>query len=107
MGRVYNQDCPSCYGHGYRVNRLDPSDCMPCRTPCRTCKGTGRVPRCRCGGEWCYSTYCGAYLCDRCRQHVAYPGGQSFVRCFCGWSLSGRDGRRELEDMGEQIEADY
>jgi hypothetical protein len=26
------------------------------------------------------------------------------ARCFCGWSLSGGDGRAELEEMGEVIE---
>lgn len=42
--------------------------------------------------------YCGAKVCHECGHH------QGFARCFCGWSLSGADGRRELIEMGETIE---
>ena len=48
-----------------------------------------------------FSRYCGAYVCHGCGDH------KGMARCFCGWSLSGGDGRRELELDGEQIEADY
>jgi hypothetical protein len=27
-------------------------------------------------------------------------------RCYCGWSVSGGNGREELEEMGEVIEPD-
>lgn len=43
-------------------------------------------------------SYCCARLCILCGEH------QGLARCFCGWSRSGGDGRRELEDMGEVIE---
>lgn len=42
--------------------------------------------------------YCGAYICNNCGNH------KGLARCFCGWSLSGRDGRNELIEMGEVIE---
>jgi hypothetical protein len=45
-----------------------------------------------------YSKYCGVYVCDNCNNH------KDLARCYCGWSLSGKDGRIELEEMGEQIE---
>lgn len=54
---------------------------------------------CGCSMEW--SRHCGAWVCtDRCGKHLG------MARCFCGWSLSGRDGRVELEELGEQIEPD-
>jgi hypothetical protein len=50
------------------------------------------------GYEW--SRYCGARVCIDCEDH------QWLERCFCGWSRSGGDGRRELLEMGEVIEED-
>lgn len=57
--------------------------------------------KCSCGGDFVFSRYCGAYVCERCDNH------KGLARCYCGWSQSGMDGRRELEEMGEQIEGDY
>ena len=47
------------------------------------------------------SRSCGAYVCVKCGEH------KGLVRCFCGWSLSGRSGYQELLEMGECIEDDY
>lgn len=55
---------------------------------------------CRRGRAW-FSRYCGADVCDECGGHVG------MARCYCGWSASGRDGRRELIEYGEQIDDDY
>ena len=52
---------------------------------------------CRCGDELHFSEHCGAFVCDRCDAHLG------LVRCFCGWSASGMNGRQELEDYGEII----
>jgi hypothetical protein len=51
-----------------------------------------------CGGSVSLSKYCGANVCDACGQH------QGMARCYCGWSLSGVNGREELEEMGEVID---
>lgn len=53
---------------------------------------------CECGGEFEWSTYCGANVCTKCGNH------KGLARCFCGWSESGGDGRQELIALGEQIE---
>lgn len=64
----------------------------------------GRRPRkdgsCeRCGSaDVEFSNHCGAKVCNSCDAH------QGLARCFCGWSASGRDGRREPIEMGETIE---
>lgn len=50
-----------------------------------------------CKGTAFFEGYCGAYVCASCGKHVG------LARCYCGWSASGRDGRRELEEMGEVI----
>lgn len=47
--------------------------------------------------EYLFSRYCGARVCG-CGDH------KGLARCFCGWSASGGDGRRELIEMGETIE---
>jgi len=54
---------------------------------------------CACGGEYEWQGDCGK-VCYECENH------KGLARCFCGWSLSGGDGRRELEEMGEVIEPD-
>jgi hypothetical protein len=53
----------------------------------------------RCGGDFWFNRYCGAYVCAECGNH------KGLARCYCGWSLTspGR-GRQELEEMGEVIE---
>ena len=57
---------------------------------------------CKCGGILVFSRYCGADVCLICDNH------KGLARCFCGWSLSGANGREELEAMGETIEeGDY
>lgn len=56
---------------------------------CPKCRGTMTL------------TQCGCFVCDDCDHH------DGLARCFCGWSLSGGDGRAELEEMGETIDDDY
>jgi hypothetical protein len=56
--------------------------------------------RCMCGAEYEFSRYCGARVCPECDNH------KGLERCFCGWSRSGGDGRKELIEMGETIEED-
>ena len=34
---------------------------------------------CECGGQYFWSKYCGAYVCQQCGNH------KGLVRCFCGW----------------------
>ena len=43
---------------------------------------------------------CGVGVCYECRDH------KGLVRCYCGWSASGGDGRRELIEAGENVEED-
>ena len=57
--------------------------------------------KCECGGEYLFDRGCGCEVCESCDNH------KGMCRCYCGWSLSGGDGYAELEEMGEQIEADY
>ena len=56
-----------------------------------------RQKPCGCGGVAFFSRHCGVYVCDDCNAHIG------LARCYCGWSASGSDGRRELEEMGETI----
>jgi hypothetical protein len=61
--------------------------------------GINRTKPCdagNCRGVASFSNYCGAYVCD-CGKHVG------LTRCQCGWSESGRNGRVELEELGEVI----
>lgn len=44
-----------------------------------------------------FNGYCGVYVCCACDHH------KGLARCYCGWSKSGGDGRRELIEMGEVI----
>jgi len=63
--------------------------------------GEGRVyEHMEASHEYEFSRYCGARVCEICDDH------EGLERCFCGWSRSGGDGRRELEEMGETIEED-
>ena len=50
--------------------------------------------------EYVFSTSCGANVCQDCGDH------NGLERCYCGWSLSGGDGRQELIEMGETIDPD-
>ena len=54
----------------------------------------------QCGDSMTRSRSCGVFVCDNddCGHHLG------LARCFCGWSLSGNDGRAELEAMGETID---
>ena len=54
-----------------------------------------------CSGIAYQNRQCGAYICGQCGKHVG------LVRCFCGWAADGGNGRRQLEEMGEQIDDDY
>lgn len=66
-------------------------------TPVERNATTGeRFKRCTCGGIALWQDYCAAYVCD-CGAHV------DLARCYCGWSQSGGDGRRELIEMGERL----
>ena len=53
-----------------------------------------------CDHDYYFSPYCGAKVCSKCDHH------EGLARCYCGWSASGGDGRRELIEMGETIEPD-
>lgn len=44
---------------------------------------------------------CGADVCMDCDYH------KNLVRCYCGWSISGRNGAQELVEMGENIDSDW
>jgi hypothetical protein len=57
----------------------------PCNAP--GCRGTAH-----------FANGCGAWVCEVCDAHVG------LCKCFCGWSASGGDGRRELIEDGETIE---
>lgn len=67
----------------FRYTNPAVAECEVCKTPTST-----------------MDRYCGAYTCSECGNH------HGLARCFCGWSLSGRDGRAELEEEGEVIEPD-
>lgn len=54
--------------------------------------------KCPCGGEYQLNNYCGAHVCCECYNH------KGLTRCYCGWSESGENGRRELEELGETID---
>lgn len=62
---------------------------------------SGREEKCCGGGTAEFDRYCGAYVCTACGNHIG------LVRCYCGWSASGGDGRAELVEMGETIEENY
>jgi len=52
-----------------------------------------------CGNDVYYhSSYCGVKVCDDCGYH------EGLARCYCGWSISGEDGREELMEMGECLD---
>jgi hypothetical protein len=51
--------------------------------------------------EYQFDRLCGAVVCNYCGDH------KGLVRCFCSWSKSGRNGRAELIEWGEQIDDDY
>lgn len=50
-----------------------------------------------------FTAYCGAFVCSN--NACCYHDG--LARCYCGWSMSGRNGRVELIEMGENIDEDY
>lgn len=54
----------------------------------------------KCSGEYEFQRYCGAKVCDLCDDH------KGLARCFCGWSKSGNNGLRELEEMGEAVDSE-
>lgn len=51
--------------------------------------------KCRCGGTYWWSNYCGAWVCDNedCGDH------RGLARCFCGWPA----GEKLEDDVGEYI----
>jgi len=56
------------------------------------------MKKCSCGGLFVFSKHCGADVCLICDNH------KNLARCYCGWSVSGGDGRAELIEMGETID---
>lgn len=48
-----------------------------------------------------FNQYCGIEVCEECGYH------KGLARCFCGWSISGRDGYTELLEYGEIVDPDY
>lgn len=54
-----------------------------------------------CNHEYYFRMYCGTLVCIKCSDH------KGLARCYCGWSLSGRNGRTELIEMGENLDEDY
>lgn len=52
---------------------------------------------CKCGAAMMWRDYCACYVCCSCEDH------HKMARCFCGWAISGGDGRAELVEMGEVI----
>jgi hypothetical protein len=58
-----------------------------------------KVEKCPCGGEFEFSSYCGAYVCNACENH------KGLARCYCTWTASGNgNGYQELQEAGEVIE---
>jgi len=53
-----------------------------------------------CNSEMNFDLNCACLVCPECQNHFER------ARCWCGWSKSGRDGRKELRWMGETIEPD-
>jgi len=51
-----------------------------------------------CDHQYNPSRSCGVNVCYDCLDH------EGLALCFCGWARSGGDGRRQLEEMGENIE---
>ena len=41
---------------------------------------------------------CGVWICIHCGYH------KDIIACYCGWSITGLDGRQYLQDKGEDIE---
>lgn len=39
--------------------------------------------------------------CVECGHH------ENLVRCYCGWSIDGEDGRSELDELGEVVDDVY
>lgn len=57
------------------------------------------VEACPCGGQFIFSSLCGANVCNKCENH------RGLERCYCGWSLTNPgNGRQELIEMGESID---
>lgn len=56
--------------------------------------------KCKCGGEYSPSRYCGVQVCSECDDH------KGLARCYCGWAADGGNGRVQLQEMGEQIDED-
>jgi hypothetical protein len=56
------------------------------------------MPSANCKHHYSLNRYCGASVCNDCDDH------KGLTRCYCGWSRSGRDGRRELIEMGENLD---
>ena len=57
----------------------------------------------QCKQETKFNRYCAAYIChsDGCdSNHVG------LARCYCGWAADGGNGRTQLEEYGEVIEAE-
>jgi DNA-directed RNA polymerase subunit M/transcription elongation factor TFIIS len=92
--------CTACGGKGgsYRMVQIAGGGDGEAFRKCRECLGRGELEVCKCGGVYYFDHYCGAWVCSKCRDH------KGLARCYCGWARNGGDGRRQLEELGEQIE---
>lgn len=77
LGRYMNYRCRNC---GAETRQQVPGECD------------------KCDGSTYFVHGCAAEVCDDCDHH------KGLARCWCGWSASGGDGRRELVEMGETID---
>lgn len=66
----------------------------------RPAQHTNEKEKCSCGGDYVWSRHCGANVCEHCDDH------QRLARCYCGWAKDGGNGRHQLEEMGETIDAE-
>jgi hypothetical protein len=95
----------------------DPDICIKCNSPrlsggpdcqicnehtdvCMVCTASQHDCMKQCRHDYTRSHSCGVMVCSLCDNH------KGLARCYCGWSLSGSDGRQELSDMGETIDGD-
>lgn len=93
--------CTACGGKGWvteMIPGIETGNDVPQDLKCQECNGRGQVELCACGGVFHFDEYCAAYVCQACGNH------QGLDRCYCGWSVCGGDGRRELIEMGETID---
>jgi len=84
-----------CCGHNFPLDSTEDDNCSEC--------GRGYPITCGCGELYPQRPHrgCGARVCNECGDHYGLSN------CYCGWSRSGGDGRRNLIEDGECLEDDY